>query len=175
MAGRPGGSSKRNLLGTITNAAGNLLEFIPVFGLAFIFVMIIAQIVSRELDRPIAWAEEAARVASAWVVFTGAYLVLVQGEHLEVDFFVRLLPERWRVIPKLLADLVCACSLCVVVYSGVNTIAVLYGARTPVARIPAPFLFASTVMGAVLMLVFYAREMVKVVRRVIVWRVGRKP
>jgi TRAP-type transport system small permease protein len=55
----------------------------------------IAQVVTRYgFNHPLTWPEELCTLLLVWMTFFGASLLLKKEQHIEIDFFVKLLPRR---------------------------------------------------------------------------------
>jgi TRAP-type C4-dicarboxylate transport system permease small subunit len=143
-----------------------ILEVIPVLALVIIGVIIIVQIISRYIY-PLPWTQEVARICNIWVVFIGAYLVATRDGHVKVGYFAEFLPDRWQPWLDLFISLVCMVSLVVIVYSGMRAVIALYAVKTAAARIPIPVLFASTVVGSFLMLIYIGLGALQNIHRMI--------
>ena len=143
-----------------------ILEVIPVLALVIIGVIIIVQIISRYIY-PLPWTQEVARICNIWVVFIGAYLVATRDGHVKVGYFAEFLPDRWQPWLDLFISFVCVVSLVVIVYSGMRAVIALYAVKTAAARIPIPVLFASTMIGSFLMLIYIGLGALKNIHRMI--------
>lgn len=75
----------------IAETFGRLLELIATVAFATVFAGLFLAVMLRYLfDFPIVWSEELAGLAAAWMVFTGASVAVLRGEHITVDVFMRL-------------------------------------------------------------------------------------
>jgi TRAP-type C4-dicarboxylate transport system permease small subunit len=63
----------------VTTIAGGLV--------GLLFFVLFGQILLRTFARPLIWVEEFSTFAFIWLVFAGATLAYLKGEHLEVDLF----------------------------------------------------------------------------------------
>lgn len=69
-------------------------------------------------NAPVQWAEEFARYAFIWLVFTGAALCTKYDRHIVIDSVVGLLPARPRAVFLLLANLVTLGLMLAIAYYG---------------------------------------------------------
>jgi TRAP-type C4-dicarboxylate transport system permease small subunit len=166
MGGEGTVSQEKNLMNAKIEKINRMLEFIPVLALVIIGVIIIVQIISRYVY-PLPWTQEVARICNIWVVFIGAYLVATRDGHVRIGYFAEFLPEKWQPWLDLFISLICIVSLVVIIYSGMRAVIALYAVKTAAARIPIPVLFASTVIGSFLMLIYIALGALKNINRMI--------
>lgn len=55
----------------------------------------IAQVVTRYgFNHPLTWPEELCTLLLVWMTFFGTSLLLKKEQHIEIDFFAKLLPQR---------------------------------------------------------------------------------
>ncbi len=55
----------------------------------------IAQVVTRYgFNHPLTWPEELCTLLLVWMTFFGASLLLKKEQHIEIDFFAKMLPRR---------------------------------------------------------------------------------
>jgi len=93
------------MLRVLAASENALAKLLLVFITALVFVAGIA----RWFNAPLVWSVDLAQLLFIWLCFLGANQVLRRQAHIGVDFFVRRLPIRLRVlIDSLLALLVLA-------------------------------------------------------------------
>lgn len=69
-------------------------------GFAIVFMgastlITITQVVTRYgFNHPLTWPEELCTLLLVWMTFFGASLLLKKEQHIEIDFFTKLLPQR---------------------------------------------------------------------------------
>ncbi|MCG6534672.1 MAG: TRAP transporter small permease [Syntrophales bacterium LBB04] len=69
------------------------------------------------LDFSLAWYEEVSRFLLLWIVFLGAVIALIKGDHLGIDVLVLALPPRARRAVVILADVLVLVAL-VIMFQG---------------------------------------------------------
>lgn len=141
-----------------------LMENLMAVALMYMAVIIIAQIVFRELDHPLSWSEETGRIASLWLTLIGAYLVARQDSHLKVEAFTDFLKGKPRLWLQLFINLVSVLCAAILTYCGTTTMIALWTSVTPATEIPFPFLFSATIIGSGLMLIYFVLETFNVLR-----------
>lgn len=166
MGGDENTHREKSSMDATIEGINRILEVIPVLALVIIGVIIIVQIISRYIY-PLPWTQEVARICNIWVVFIGAYLVATRDGHVKVGYFAEFLPDRWQPWLDLFISLVCMVSLVVIVYSGMRAVIALYAVKTAAARIPIPVLFASTMVGSFLMLIYIGLGALQNIHRMI--------
>ncbi len=70
------------------------------------------------LDASLAWYEEVSRFLLIWIVFLGAVIAYIRGDHLGIDVLLIALPPRPKQITILLADLLVLVSLAIMFQGG---------------------------------------------------------
>jgi TRAP-type C4-dicarboxylate transport system permease small subunit len=87
--------------------------------LVFVFVILGLQIVTRFVLRdPLFWTEEAARYAFVWIVALGAAQCVTSRSHIAMDIVPSMLPERARLVLRLVLDIMVLIALVALVYYG---------------------------------------------------------
>jgi TRAP-type C4-dicarboxylate transport system permease small subunit len=141
-----------------------LMENLMAVALMYMAVIIFAQIVFRELGHPLSWSEETGRIASLWLTLIGAYLVARQNTHLKVEAFTDFLKGKPRLWLNLFINLVSVICAAILTYYGTTITIALWTSVTPAAEIPFPFLFAATIIGSGLMLIYFVFETFNILR-----------
>ena len=63
--------------------------------LALMVVIVFSNVIARYfLNASLAWSEEVSRFMMIWLVFLGAVMAYVKGEHLGLDIALKVLPEK---------------------------------------------------------------------------------
>jgi TRAP-type C4-dicarboxylate transport system permease small subunit len=89
-------TDKRSLRGAILWLC-RAAEWLAIAALFAVTGLIALQIVAREVFvAGIAWADELARYAGLTLIFLGIPMLLARNEHVKVDMFLMMLPERPR-------------------------------------------------------------------------------
>lgn len=70
------------------------------------------------LDASLAWYEEVSRFLLIWIVFLGAVIAYIRGDHLGIDVLVTFLPLRPRQAVVVFADLLVLLALAIMVQGG---------------------------------------------------------
>lgn len=85
------------ILNKIIKLYDNILENIVAILYAGIISIMFSQVVFRYVfNSPRTWAEELSRYLFIWIVYLGAAIAISRRAHLQVDYFIRYLPERFK-------------------------------------------------------------------------------
>ena len=107
--------------------------------------------------QPAAWTGEVAGIAFAWLIFVGTAAGFKYGMHVTIDMLVRLLPAAPRRLLTAAADLLVLAFLAVLLVLAVQFSIDAWTDPTSVLRLPRSVTYASVVVGAMCMLLRYAR------------------
>lgn len=91
------------------NQVGNLLNrgaLILCMALAAAdFIVVMLEVISRSAGATFIWTEELSRWLLVWMTFIGASVVLKEGGHIRVVFFISLCPRRIGKLINLIGEL----------------------------------------------------------------------
>ena len=90
----------------VQNRIAKLEKAFGMFAMAFIIVINIYGIFSRTfLDQPVIYIQELTILGAVWLFFIGMGLVFKIHSDVTVDFMVRLMPRRLKLVNEILVDL----------------------------------------------------------------------
>jgi TRAP-type C4-dicarboxylate transport system permease small subunit len=128
---------------------------------------IFAQVVYRYLlNDPVAWLDEFAVLAFAWMTFLGAALVQRTDTHMTIDTFAVLLPARVQAVVYGLRVLAMAFVLGILAWQGWILTRRMSFIEYPAMEISRGWLFATLPVGAPLILYYLARTARSDLRRI---------
>jgi TRAP-type C4-dicarboxylate transport system permease small subunit len=105
-------------LEVISRVMDKTLSYIVAFLLVAMSLAVFGNVMCRYfLDFSLAWYEEVSRFLLIWIVFLGAVVALIRGDHLGIDVLVLALPPRARRIVIVLGDLLVLVAL-VIMFKG---------------------------------------------------------
>ena len=107
------------------------------------------------------WADELARFCLVWMVFVGMVIAFVRGQQVTVDLLLDWYRGRFRLIAMTLIDLAGALLFGVLLYGGVKLMLLTGNQMTSGIGISKAFVYAALPLGAILMLVEFARRIVR--------------
>jgi len=136
-------------------------EIFSIVTLMMIIVVILAQIILRYvLYYPLSWSDEFATTMQIWMVYIGAYLVLLDNEHSKLEYFTSRLPKKWEPILECFINLICIFFTSSLIYSGLKVTLKTLNSRTPAMEIPMPLIFLSAIVGSLLMLTYLGKNLI---------------
>lgn len=139
-----------------------ITEIISTAGIILIVFIILMQITMRYVfSFPLTWSDELARILHIWVVYLGTYIAVTKNEHVKVEYFMSFLPKKFEPTLQIFINLVCFGFVLSLIYSSVLVVIKLSGARTATMGLPMPFVFSCTIIGSILMLVYFGLKIVK--------------
>jgi TRAP-type C4-dicarboxylate transport system permease small subunit len=136
----------------LARAYVRLIEFVGIFGIAFVTFIAILQVFFRYVvGASLFWSEELMRYAMIWIVFLVAGLAYNRGEMLGAELAVNLLPPRWRRAVDLVGRAAIVVLLLVLAWYG--TIISLQAAvsTAPALDVPMGYLHAAIPVGSILL------------------------
>jgi TRAP-type C4-dicarboxylate transport system permease small subunit len=110
------------------------------------FLNVVARYV---FNSPIDWAEEFSRYAFIWLAFMAAVVASAQKRQITIDILVMQLPERGRVVCRVLAGLVTLALMAAMAYYGWLT-AQIASSRTATLGIPRSWIYMAAPVAGVL-------------------------
>jgi len=152
----------------------NILHRVPQFAATMLIVIAIANLligvflryfvgaITDYLDMepvPYVWVEEVGEMALAWLTLIGAAIGVRQRSHFTLHVFVHRLPVSYQRIIEILNHLLIAVFGIAVAWYGVGLSRMNMGLSTPGLGISMGWLYASSVVGGVL-LAIYAISMI---------------
>jgi TRAP-type C4-dicarboxylate transport system permease small subunit len=115
--------------------------------------LIMMQIVAREIFvAGISWADELARYAGLAVIFLGVPALLVRDEHVKVDMFLNMMPERTRHFFLIANDVLMVVFCGLFVYAGWLFLQRASRFSTPALGMPNLIWYLPAIIGMLLML-----------------------
>jgi TRAP-type transport system small permease protein len=131
-----------------------LAETIAILALIAATALIMLQIVAREIFiAGVSWADELARYAGLTVIFMGVPALLARDEHVKVDMFLNMMPQRPRRFFGILNDLLMVVFGAMFVYAGWLFLQRAARFSTPALGMPNLVFYLPAIVGMLLMLV----------------------
>ncbi len=101
-------------LESISRFLEKILSYVTAFLLAAMSVTVFANVMCRYfLDASLAWYEEVSRFLLIWIVFLGAVIALIKGDHLGIDALLTVMPPRVRGVVVILTDVLVLVALAI--------------------------------------------------------------
>lgn len=127
----------------------------------FFFGIFLAILLRYVFSFPIVWSEELAGVAAAWMVFTGASVAVLRGEHIRIDIVPRLRIFKGRValIHHVFSTLVMLSFAVGLTVAGFNVVAGNWERLLPALQWPYAILYLSSFVGGASMTIFLVYQL----------------
>ncbi len=129
--------------------------FILAIILAIMVIALFLQVILRYLFKSATpWAEELARYAFIWLSMLGATVAMRRGRHMNMDYFVNLLPQNIGKITNIVAHILIIFFLAVVTYYGIGLVIMTHKQLSSGMRIPMSYVYLSIPIGSMFMIMF---------------------
>lgn len=139
-------------LGRLDSALARGEAWVLVGLVTLMTIVVFLQVVFRYfLVRPLHWSEELARYLFVWTSLLGATLGVHRQAHFGMDFFFKMLPERWQRILTLLIGLLMEVVVVVLLVEGAALVRKTVDQLSPAMEIPMGWAYACLPVGAALM------------------------
>jgi TRAP-type transport system small permease protein len=130
-----------------------MAESIAIIALIAATALIMTQIVAREIFvAGISWADELARYAGLTVIFMGVPALLARDEHVKVDMFLNMMPDRPRRFLSVMNDLLMVVFGAMFIYAGWLFLQRAARFSTPALGMPNLLFYMPAIVGMLLML-----------------------
>ncbi|MGI5966416.1 MAG: TRAP transporter small permease, partial [Anaerotruncus rubiinfantis] len=97
-----------NLLRKAWDILMKLVEYVIVFGLVAICLILLYQVISRYLfNKPLIWSEELSLFLLTWVCFIGVSYGIKHRMHIRMSSLVKVFPLQAQKFLAILVDLLC--------------------------------------------------------------------
>lgn len=124
-------------------------------------VVVFLQVFFRyALNSPLAWSEELARFMFIWLVYVGAAIVLRTDSHMSLDYFINLMPEKFRVVVDILGKIIVSMFLVLGIRESFTIIRITMPQLSPSLDIPMGLIYLALPVSFVLMLLDFATRIV---------------
>lgn len=151
---------KASRLDVISRVMDKTISYVVAFLLAAMSVTVFGNVVCRYfLDFSLGWYEEVSRFLLIWIVFLGAVIALIRGDHLAIDLLSFALPPRANRMLVVLVDVLVLASLAIMfqgawdmaidsLRSGwvASSVPIPYGCVYMVAPVSAALMFIQTLI-----------------------------
>jgi TRAP-type C4-dicarboxylate transport system permease small subunit len=114
-------------------------------------VLFYAVILRYVFHAPPAWSMELSRVLFLWMIVLSAFLISLEGGHIQIIYFKNLLPPRLRIIWDSILHILMVLFCAVMVYQGFLILPLVSEAATPTLGISMGWLYLTVPVGGILM------------------------
>ncbi|MGE4276410.1 MAG: TRAP transporter small permease [Lawsonibacter sp.] len=131
-------------------------KFEQIFAMVLLFciaALVFVSAVFRTFRHPLNWAQDAALLAFAWMIFLGSDLAIRNTRLIGIDVLVKFLPKAIQKWLSIVFQGIIICFLCVLVYYGY--IMVITGLQRSISTLGISYAWvtASVPVGALLMII----------------------
>jgi TRAP-type C4-dicarboxylate transport system permease small subunit len=148
----PGGAPERGVLRAVALAENTVLVVL----LGTLIVVAGAQIVLRQLNVAVVWADPLTRLLILWIAVFGAVAASRDGQHITIDVLSRFLPARAQRVAAAVVALFASAVCVVLVYQAVRFVGLEHAMGTDgLGTVPAWVLALVLPLGFALIAVRY--------------------
>lgn len=149
------------VLAVLDRALKYALTLLSVILTVSVFLQVLIRFVFKY---PLPWTEEVARIAFVYCIFVGATIAVRQNSHLNVDFFLVILPKGVARAAVFLGMLLVGVFLVFVTWQGVVLVMATGVQMTPVMQVPFKYLYLILPVSGALMLLYLVSNMLALIR-----------
>lgn len=132
----------------------NIERLISAVLLTGVFALVLTQVFTRYvLGTPLAWTEEASRLALVWLAFMAAAFVSSRRAHITVDLIATVVPRGAARAIGMFAQVLVILASAFLTYAGASMIGVVEGIDLAATRLPTAVLYGAATIGFALILV----------------------
>ena len=126
--------------------------------LLFIVVLTLIQVVYRYvLNDALGWSSELTRIIFVWMTFLGSAVAINRSQHMRIDTFINLLPEKGKILSNIIVHVLLAAFMVVLTIKGFEMVEKAAGILTGALRWPRSVFFIPLVLGGGFMFTFCLR------------------
>ena len=126
--------------------------------LLFIVVLTLIQVVYRYvLNDALGWSSELTRIIFIWMTFLGSAVAINRSQHMRIDTFINLLPEKGRLLADIAVHALLAAFMVVLTIKGFEMVDKTSRILTGALRWPRSIFFMPLVLGGGFMFMFCLR------------------
>ena len=135
------------------------LDKVMSFLLGVTVIILLAQVVFRYvLNNPLVGSEDAAKLATIWMVFLGVGVAVRDRLHIKIDYFVDKLPPQWQRVIDVATDVVELIFIGIVLYQCIDLFNMQHGMKSVGLNIDVTFFSAALPAGFILMAIYMIRQ-----------------
>jgi TRAP-type C4-dicarboxylate transport system permease small subunit len=142
-------------MGKITKITDKILKYIIITFSISMVLIIFAQVVTRYVLRvPLSWSEELSRYLFIWVIFLGTAVAVGNKSHIIIDFIIRYLPVRFKVLGDLIVNIIVAVYLAIIIYSSFKLLPIVSGSLTSALQVSYAYVYAALPISGVITIIY---------------------
>ena len=153
-----------NMLKKIYEKFCKIEQWIAMFLLAGITVLVFVSALMRTIGFPLNWAQDAALIMFAWLSFIGGDIALHSTGLIGVDMIVIHFPKKVQKIIDIVFKVIMLIFLAVLVYYGFQYVKTGYKRLITTLNVSYAYVTASVPVGALLMIISVGQNLVKSIK-----------
>ena len=127
-----------------------LLAFITASAMAAIVLIVFANVALRYIaNTGLTWSEEIAVNLFVWVIFLGAILAGLDGQHIKVDMLIKQLPRKIQKIFLAISSLCVLFALGILIIGGIDVVEVTHRNISAATGIPFSYISSALIICAI--------------------------
>jgi TRAP-type C4-dicarboxylate transport system permease small subunit len=124
-------------------------------------VLVVLEVVSRSVGSTIVWTEELSRWCTIWMTFIGASVILREGGHIRVEYFISICPRTIKILITLLGEFAVLFFLVFLTVIGWNVAVDALRVQGDIILIPKFFPKVALAIGAGLMVIHQVHHILR--------------
>jgi len=124
-------------------------------------VLVVLEVVSRSVGATIVWTEELSRWCTIWMTFIGASVILKEGGHIRIEYFISICPRAIRMLITLLGEFAVLFFLVFLTVIGWNVAVEALRVQGDIIPLPKFYPKVALAIGAGLMVIHQAHHIVR--------------
>jgi len=145
----------------VFDLVSRLLEVISILAMVGIMLMLVTQTVLQWFKISLLWSDEVVSVMNIWLVFMAAAVVAHEHKHVQVDFITSKLPRKVQAVLEIIIMLVCIYACYTICRGGITYLQRTKNIKTNILRLPQVTMYTAPLISLVLMILIYARDIIK--------------
>ncbi len=131
-----------------------LLEWVLIFLMVALTVIVIVAVIYRKLDDSLVWYDEVASIMLSWITYYGSALAALKRKHIGFDILLLAMPRHLRLAGAWFAEAVVLAFFVLLAWAGFQVLEVLEGdTLVSLTWVPVQFTQSVIPIGAMLFIV----------------------
>lgn len=134
----------------LINSLDKTLKILSICALlVMVFLVFFNALLRYAFDSGIAWSEEFARVCFVYMIFFGIILVAKEKSHLTVDILISYLPETYKKIFRVIANILILVATLLLAYGAYQLMLLTYDQKMPATGITSSVLYLAAIIASI--------------------------
>ena len=132
--------------------------------LAMAAALLLDVVLRFAISTSLPWSSEFARYSMVWITFIGAALAIRDRDHIQVTFFLTLLPNASRRVALIIIDIILLAFVATMLRYSIGIVETEMGMRTAAMNIPFGYVVLAMPLAGVLMVIFLLADLGRLFR-----------